>query len=109
MSNLRPYYILLAKCAYLHIFPGDGLAGMIAKVPGYQNKLDGIVTANLCDLLNLVDCLFPERLRNADALQEWCSGKEPNPMELESYLSFTHNMPEVIEGATPNGWTVIEV
>lgn len=109
MSNLRPYYILIAKCAYLHIFPGDGIAGMIAKVPGYQSRLDGIVTANLSQLLTVVDCLFPERLRDADALREWCDGKEPNPMELDSYLSFTHTMPEVIEGVTPNGWVVIEV
>lgn len=109
MSNLKPYYILLAKCAYLHIFPGDGLAGMIAKKPGYQHKLDAIVTANLSQLLTVIECIFPERLRNEDALNEWCSGKEPHPMELESYLSFTHTMPEVIEGVTPNGWAVIEV
>lgn len=109
MSNLRPYYMLIAKCAYLHIFPGDGIAGMIAKVPGYQSRLDGIVTANLSQLLTIVDCLVPERVRTKDALKEWCNGKEPNPTELASYLHFVDTMPDVIEGTTPDGWAVIEV
>jgi hypothetical protein len=106
MTDLTHYRTIILRFAYLHIHPGGGLAAMIMLKPGFEDKLDHIAQANLCELLKFANGHVPHDTRNAQGFNDWL-GEEPNMFEKESFnkwMSAITPMPR----PTPAGWEEVD-
>jgi hypothetical protein len=104
MTDLTHYRRLILSFAYLHIHPGGGFAGMIMLKPGFEDKLDHIAQANLCELLRFANAHVPHDTRNAQGFNDWL-GEEPNMFEQESFDKW---MSAITPMPRPTGWEEVD-
>lgn len=108
MTDLKHYKMLILRFAYLHIYPGSGIEGLILLKPGFEWNLDSIVCDNLCELLKFAGAHVPHKTRSADEFNKWCNnGMEPTPVELEAYLYAADTLTPMPR-PTPAGWEEVE-
>jgi len=104
---IKHYKILILRFAYLHIYPGSGIEGLIQLKPGFEWNLDSIACNNLCELLKFAGAHIPRDTRNADGFNKWCNeGMEPT---REEHLLFDKWMETIREmPVNPKGWDEVD-
>jgi hypothetical protein len=106
MTDLTHYRTIILRFAYLHIHPGGGLAAMIMLKPGFEDKLDQIAQANLCELLRFANGHVPHDTRYAQGFHDWLR-EEPNMFEKEEFDKWMSAITP-IPRPVPAGWEEVD-
>lgn len=96
------YKLVILRFAYLHIYPGTGIEGLIKHKPGFQTTLDSQARMCLAELMDCADAHVPHDTRNVMGFDDWLKD-EPTEEEHLQFEKWVYVLQE-----SPKGWSEVD-